>query len=179
MREACESAHAPRIPQRLMVGCTALHLCPESCRSMLAARTSLEVRGRSFTSACRSHGARTKGEEQAALCRSLLSRSSSSSSPAEPPAKAAHETTSWRHAFFDDWTCKSWLMRWEAIMTQFAPGSLLLSQLGIQLCGCSVSVENALDLVKLLYRMAEILLLACIDARVEIILSRSPCLVGY
>ena len=64
-------------------------------------------------------------------------------------------------------------------MTQFAPGSLLLSQLGIQLCGCSVSVENALDLVKLLYRMAEILLLACIDARVEIILTQSPCLVGY
>ena len=37
MREACESAHAPRIPQRLVVGCTALHSCSEPCHRTLAA----------------------------------------------------------------------------------------------------------------------------------------------
>ena len=62
-------------------------------------------------------------------------------------------------------------------MAQSAPGSLLLSQLGIQRCGCSVSVENAFRLVKLVYRMAEIMLLACINARVEIISTQSLCLV--
>ena len=64
-------------------------------------------------------------------------------------------------------------------MAQSAPGSLLLSQLGIQRCGCSVSVENAFRLVKLLYLMAEIMLLACMNARVEIILTQSPRLVKY
>ena len=59
-------------------------------------------------------------------------------------------------------------------MAQSAPGSLLLSQLGIQRWGCSVSVENAFRLVKLLYRIAESMLLPCINAKVEIILTEEP-----
>ena len=64
-------------------------------------------------------------------------------------------------------------------MAQSAPGSLLLSQLGIQRCGCSDFVENAFRLVKLVYLMAEIMLLACINARVEIILTQGLRLVEY
>ena len=63
-------------------------------------------------------------------------------------------------------------------MAHSAPGSLLLSQLGIQRCGCSVSVEKAFRLVRLLYRMAESMLLACIDPNVESISTGSPCPVG-
>ena len=52
MRESCESAHAPRVPQRLVVCCTALQTFQSLASAFFLLGTIPEARGRSFTLVC-------------------------------------------------------------------------------------------------------------------------------